>query len=185
MSNVTFDEFVKRRLDEAKESRTNESVDWDNVRANWEESLTELFAKMEGYLREYIDSGRIAVTREKVKVSEEHLGLYEVDKLTFHIGDERVVAKTIGRLMIGAKGRVDLIGPRGVLRIVFLEKGDPFLRTKVEIDGKAEEETETPMTSAGDIPKAGWYISTMPPSVTTTVLNKDSFQDALMELSDV
>lgn len=185
MSNVTFDEFVKRRLDEAKENRAKESVDWDKMRTDWEETLIELFAKMEGYLQEYIDSGRISVTREKTKVSEEHLGLYEVDKLTFHIGNERVVAKPIGRLMIGAQGRVDLIGPRGVLRIVVLEEGGPFLRTRIEIDDKVEEETERPLISAGDIPKAGWYISTIPPRVTTTALNKDSFRDALMELSDV
>ena len=88
--------------------------------------------------------------------------------------------------MIGALGRVDLIAAGGTLRLVFLEKGGPQIRTKIEIGGTVEEEDSRPLLSGKDIDKCGWYIATSPPPrVTTTPLSADSFRDALMELSDV
>ena len=185
MSTNTFDDFVKRKLNEAQTSNSSEVVDWNKMREDWIQSLKNLYSKMEEYLKKYIEGGQIQVTREKINISEDYLGTYEVEKLTFSIGNDKVVAKPIGRLTIGAKGRVDLIGARGTLRLVLLEKGGPAIQMKIEIGGKVEIESSRNLIQNSEISENAWYIATLPPRVTTTVLSADAFRDALVELSDV
>ncbi len=185
MSTKSFDDFVKKRVNEAQSNRSSKEIDWDETLEDWIQSLKDLYSRMEEYLRKYTQSGEIQVTHKKIQVSEEYLGNYEVEKLTFHIGNEKVVAKPIGRLMIGATGRVDLIGARGTLRLVLLEKGGPAIQTKIKIGQKVEEETSWHPIQNIEISERGWYIATLPPRITTTALTADTFRDALMELSDV
>ena len=185
MSTKTFDEFVQRRINEAQSNEPGKDVDWDRTREDWMQSLRNLYSTMEKYLKKYTDAGQIHVERNKINISEEYLGSYEVETLTFRIGKDKVVAKPIGALMIGAAGRVDLIGARGTLRLVLLAKRGPQIRTRIEIGGRVEEEVSQPLISGRDIDKRGWYIATLPPQVSTTPLNADAFRDALMELSDV
>ena len=92
---------------------------------------------MEEYLKKYIEAGEIQVTRKNIQISEEYLGSYQVPKLSFQIGNDRVVAKPIGHRVIAADGRVDLIGARGTLRLVLLEKERPAVRTKIVIGEKS------------------------------------------------
>ena len=185
MPTKTFDEFVKRRLNEAQKFKSSETLDWHKTREEWIQSLNHLYSKMEKYLKKYTEADQIQVSREKIQISEEYLGNYEAEKLAIQIGNDKVVAKPIGRMMIGAAGRVDLIGARGMLRIVLLDKGEPATRTRIEIGRKAEEKTGWHPIQSIKISERGWYIATLPPRITATALSADAFHDALMELSDV
>ncbi len=120
MSTEAFDNFVKRRLNEAKNNNLSVNTDWDKRREDWIRSLNNLYSRMEQYLEKYLKADQIQVTREEIEISEEFLGSYVVEKLTFQIGNEKVVAQPIGRNVIGASGRVDLIGVRGRVRLVLL-----------------------------------------------------------------
>ena len=184
MADSAFDEFVKRQLDRADNTSATGDIDWDKTRENWLDVLHNLFAQMEEYLKRYIDAGEIGIRRDKISLSENALGTYETEQLTFHIGNEKVIVRPIGTLLIGARGRVDLIGARGTLRLVLLDKGGPALRSRIEIGGRAEEESVKPFLTSGEVKESGWYIATLPPKILTTPLNEDSFRDALMELTD-
>ena len=185
MSKQTFDEFVKKQVDQAKANQATNEIDWNKTREDWLRELCDLYSRMEKYLKKYTDKDQIRIRRAKVHLSEDHLGTYEAETLTFLIGNEKVVAKPIGTLLIGAWGRVDLVGARGSLRIVLLEKGGPTIRTRIEIGGKPEEDVGRSMLPGSVVDKRGWYIATLPPNVTTTALSADAFRDAIMELADV
>ena len=136
MSKQTFDEFVKKQVDQAKANQATNEIDWNKTREDWLRELCDLYSRMEKYLKKYTDKDQIRIRRDQVHLSEDHLGTYEAETLTFLIGHEKVVAKPIGTLLIGAWGRVDLVGARGSLRIVLLEKGGPTIRTRIEIGRK-------------------------------------------------
>ena len=91
------------------------------------------------------------------------------------------MARPIGTLLIGARGRVDLSGPRKTLKIVLLTTGGPVLTTKVEHGGVSEESTRSMVR--GEVDEAGWYIETSPPESVVVVFGEDSFRDAIMEVS--
>ena len=186
MQAETFDEFVKRQT--ARENAAaGKTVDWKNRRANWLSDLSGLYSSMEKYLRPYTESGAIRIERSRTQLTEEYLGTYEVDKLTFTIGQDKVVAKPIGTLLIGSRGRVDLSGVRKTLRIVYLEEGGPAMRIAIAGGGEAGGGEEVAQASRsmvrGRVDHAGWYIATKPPDATVIAFTEDSFRDAIMEVS--
>ncbi len=91
MPTKTFDDFVKRRLNEAQ-TNSFKVVDWDKTREEWIRSLNGLYSKMETYLKKYTEADQIQVKRERIQISEEYLGNYEAEKLTIQIGNDKVVA---------------------------------------------------------------------------------------------
>ncbi len=176
MAEQEFTEFVKR-----KTAQVQDEVDWAKRRADWLQELDELYARMEGHLRPYTKAQEIQIERTRIQLREDHLGSYDADKLTFKIGREKIVARPIGTLLIGARGRVDLSGPRKTLKIVLLATGGPVLPTKVEHGAVTEESTRSMVR--GDVDEAGWYIETPPPDSVVVAFGEDSFRDAIMEVS--
>ena len=178
MAQQEFSEFVRRKTERVK---AEEAVDWAKRRADWLQELEELYARMEGHLEPYTQAGEIRIERTPMQLREDHLGTYDAEKLTFKIGREKVVAKPIGTLLIGASGRVDLSGSRKTLKIVLLAKGGPVLTTKVRHGGVTEESSRSMVR--GDVEEAGWYIETPPPESVVVAFGEDSFRDAIMEVS--
>ena len=176
MAEQDFSDFVKR-----KTAQVQDEVDWAKRRADWLRELDGLYSSMERHLRPYTEAHEIEIDRTPIQLMEDHLGTYDADKLTFRIGRDRIVAKPIGTLLIGARGRVDLSGPRKTLKIVLLDKGGPVLTTKVE-HGSVTEESSRSMVR-GNVEEAGWYIETTPPNSVVVAFGEDSFRDAIMEVS--
>ena len=178
MAEKEFSEFVRRKTERAK---AEEAIDWGKRRAQWLRELEDLYARMEGHLKPYMQAGEIQIERTPIQLREDHLGTYDAEKLTFRIGREKIVAKPIGTLLIGASGRVDLSGSRRTLKIVLLAKGGPVLTTKVEAGGVTEESSHSMVR--GEVAEAGWYIETSPPESVVVAFGQDSFRDAIMEVS--
>lgn len=179
MAEQEFTQFVKRKTAELRDEV--DGVDWAKKKADWLQELDGLFVSMERHLMPFTQAGEIEIERTPLTLREDHLGSYDADKLTFKIGRDKIVAKPIGTLLIGARGRVDLSGPRKTLKIVLLDKGGPVLATKIEVGGVTEEHS-SPMVR-GDVDEAGWYIETPPPESVVVAFGEDSFRDALMEVS--
>lgn len=176
MTAQDFQEFVERKTAQAKSEK---AVDWDKRRNDWLQELEGLYEQMEKHLQPY----GIEIRRHLVPLEEEYLGAYQAHELTFDIGHDKIVAKPIGAQLIGARGRVDLSGPRATLKIVLLEKGGPALKYRVTERGGTVKESSHSMLR-GDAGDAGWYIATTPPPKSSVVqFNEDSFRDAIMEVS--
>ncbi len=178
MAEQEFNEFVRRKTEQV---RTEEAIDWTRRRVDWLRELEELYARMEGNLKPYTQAGEIQIERAPIRLQEDHLGTYDAEKLTFKIGREKIVAKPIGTLLIGASGRVDLSGSRKTLKIVLLAKGGPVLTTESRHGGVTEESSRSMMR--GEVEEAGWYIETPPPESVVVPFGEDSFRDAIMEVS--
>lgn len=142
MAEQEFSEFVRRKT-AVVQSESGEGIDWSKRRADWLRELDELYARMQGHLTPYTEAGEIQIERTPIQLREDHLGTYDAHKLTFKIGCEKIVAKPIGTLLIGARGRADLSGSRKTLKIVLLDKGGPVLTTKIEHGGVTEESSRS------------------------------------------
>ena len=180
MAEQDFSDFVRRKT-AREQSESGEDIDWAKRRADWLEELDELYGRMVDHLKPYTEGGEILIERKPIQLREDYLGTYAAEELTFRIGREKVVAKPMGTLIIGASGRVDLSGPRKTVRIVLLAKGGPAMITKIEHGGVVEK-TSHPMVR-GDVKEAGWYIETPPPESVVVAFGEDSFRDAIMEVA--
>ena len=180
MAAETFDDFVKQRTDQARQSA--EVSNSKETLADWLRELDALYGAMEGYLRSYTESGQIRIERRPVQLAEEYLGMYDAEALAMSIGNDEVIAQPVGTLLIGSCGRVDLSGPRKTLRMVLLEKGGPTM--KVTISGaRASTETFSRSLMRGEVDHGGWYFVTQPPAATVTAFGGDSFRDAIMDVA--
>ena len=181
MAEQDFSEFITRKT-APDQSESGRVIDWTKRREDWLQELDALYARMEDHLKPYTQAGEIQIERTRIQLTEDHLGSYEADKLTFKIGREKIMAKPIGTLLIGARGRVDLSGPLKTLKIVLLAEGGPVLTTRIE-HGDVSEESSRPMVR-GNVEEAGWYIETPPPESVVVAFGEHSFRHAIMEVSD-
>ena len=180
LPNTTFDDFVQERAARARE--TAEAFNGKETLDTWLRELDALYRDMERYLKTYTDSGQIKIERRPVQLTEELLGTYDAEALAVSIGNDEVLARPVGTMLIGSRGRVDLSGPRKTLRIVLLETDGPAL--KITVSGAhGPSETSTRSLLRGEIDHRGWYVVTRPPVATATALDEDSFRDAIMDVS--
>ncbi|TXL67457.1 hypothetical protein FHP05_00060 [Cerasibacillus terrae] len=64
--------------------------------------------RIKGWLVQNQKEGLIDVAEKEIEITEEHLGKYIVPSLVLTIGSESIKITPVGRLIIGASGRVDI-----------------------------------------------------------------------------
>ena len=176
MTDQDFLEFVERKTALAKSEK---AVDWDRRKADWLRELEKLFVSMEDHLRPF--AHEIEFERNPIQLKEDDLGTYDAEELTLTIGHDKIVAKPVGTRLIGARGRVDLSGPRTTLKIVLLGDGKPTETKRAETDGVAEDSSY--FRVSGKVEEAGWYIARILPDISYEPFSEDSFRGAIMEIS--
>ena len=117
-TNQAFDEFVNQHSTAAEESR----VDWESRLDEWKKHLYLLYEKVEAFLNAYIKSGKIILKRRRVLLDEEHIGSYEVHALDILLGHTRITLMPIGTVLATARGRVDMRGPKRMVRFLLVHE---------------------------------------------------------------
>jgi hypothetical protein len=195
MAKTDFEEFIQRQR---KEAEAEAAVDWKAHLRQWLGQLDALYAQVEAFLRQYIESGEVTKRYKNVELTEENFGQYKARSLILGIGSKEVSFVPIGALVIGAYGRVDLIGPRGEIKIVLVGRDITSLKSKVKIVSDATTASKpTPNITAPDL---GWkivtyierpedrrYRNTAPrprPQMIYIDLTEESLMQAIMEVAN-
>lgn len=171
-----FDAFVKRQQQAA-----HEPVDWARERDEWLNHLDQLYETIKSFLKDYITSGAINLLYKEIPLNEENIGSYTARQMRLKIGPQEITLKPIGTLLIGAKGRVDVVGPAGQTRFVLVNKEASRPRIKVTTAVNGQQDVSSPKES----PKPSiwtWKIATAPPRVEYIELTPASLYRALMEV---
>jgi hypothetical protein len=174
-----FDAFVKRQ----QQSAASTGADWSLELKDWLRSLSELYGRIEELLQDYIASGAIAVSYREIPMNEENIGSYTARQMTLKIGPQEISLIPIGTLLIGTKGRVDVVGPSGRTRFLLVSKetSRPNIRMRTVVRGQQvapqREEPPRPITWT-------WKIATSPPRIEYIELTQESLFRALMEVAN-
>jgi hypothetical protein len=118
----SFDDFVQRENDAARRSQ-GDSIDWQAEKTTWLRLLADLYTRLEGYLKPYIEAGQISLTYRDTDVSEEYLGIYPAPLATITIGAKTVTLEPIGTIQTGSRGRIDVIGNLARAQLIMVESG--------------------------------------------------------------
>jgi hypothetical protein len=175
-----FGAFVRRQQTALAEGKR---VDWGKERDEWLRYLKKLYHQTEIFLEEYIRSGEIKRSYRDITLNEENIGSYSAPQMTLKIGYQEIIFTPIGTLLIGAKGRVDVVGPAGRTRFVLVnsESSGPTVKVTVRISGKPE---PTALESAPKEIRWAWKIATGPPVIRYIELTQESLFGALMEVAN-
>lgn len=111
-------------------------IDWDERRDKYRGAVEDLYRQIEAMLAEPIRQRTVTLQRRKKDLSENYIGTYSVDDLILLIGDEQVRFSPRGRNVVGASGRVDVLGERGEAILIvqpdsrwgFVQSRQPALR---------------------------------------------------------
>jgi len=180
-----FKDFVERQQRVASVN----SVDWIKEREEWLTRLQQLYDRITEYLGEYIQGGTIKLRESTINLNEDKIGAYTAKRLTIIIGSREILLTPVGTLLIGSKGRVDVEGSAGNTRLVLINKNithpSQMIRVTVTVipPGGGLTPSPEPQPSPGNIEWV-WKIASRPPAMQFIELNKETFFEMLMEVSN-
>jgi len=176
---VDFGEFVKSQQ---TASAKGELVDWAKEREDWLGHLQELYDQTESFLAEYTKTGEIKLHYRDIELNEENIGSYSARQMILKIGRQEITMTPVGTLLIGAKGRVDVVGPAGRTRLVLVNSAAPAPTIRVNVSiGKIEHPA---VAAAPKEIRWAWKIASSPPAIQYIELTQESLFQALMEVAN-
>ena len=184
MATGSFDEFVKSEHEGWRSSKDNE-MDWQAVRNEWLAKVEDLFDLAKGFLQPYVDSKQIVISYKSAKLNEQYLGAYTTKEMVITIGAKTVKLEPVGRLIIGSRGRVDMVGPAGRAVLVLLDKEikqvSQLIHVSVGFGGKTP---QPPKRKPESEVKAVWRIMARPPNRAIIELSRETFFNLVMEVAN-
>ncbi len=178
MSNDSFKDFVEKQNLKADEVE----IDWEQQLQEWKSDLNDFYALVEQFLEPYIATNKMSLERKSITIEEEYIGSYSVDAVLIRLGKLAIRLNPIGTNLIAAKGRVDMIGPSGTVRFILVPKDSSGL--KINVRGWFLGEEPPPEEERVPVTEWSWKIATSPPHISYIELEAESFQSALMEVSN-
>jgi len=177
-----FDEFIEEQTKLGKIAEQ----DWAERLQDWQTHINHFYENVEVFLQPYLDKGKISIRYGRKKILEDVFGEYEVDTAAIQLGPNLIRLEPIGSIIIGAQGRLDMIGPNGVVKFLLVDKNasEPKILARVQILDR-----NSPVRTALREPKPEqidwtWKIATDPPQIKFYPLTEESFFDALMGVTN-
>jgi hypothetical protein len=181
-----FEEFLSQK---EAEGRDQPVIDDEKIKEDWLAKIDEFYSLIQKFLHDYLEEGKIVKEWKTIQLSEETLGEYEVKQLILKIGNTRIVFTPIGRIILGALGRIDMSSDFGSVRFLVLpkksnkssllsvsENHSPNINSlNISIGSNHEHDSNMELT---------WKIITPPPHIDYLDVTKKSFFEALMEISN-
>lgn len=164
-----FNEFIKKKA-EVPEKKKGLSLE-EELRL-WREKLDELYQLMRETLGDSVEEGSVVITMHDISLHEEQLGVYTVPAAKITIGNNVVTLTPIGTFLIGSRGRLDMKGPFGIVRLTIVPPNSTGIKVYIN---QPMPESPAPETWV-------WKITTPPPRISYQDLSSDSFRSALMEV---
>jgi hypothetical protein len=178
MSKQEFEAILNAKANAAKE-QPQKTIDWNSKKAEWLASLTKFYQQLDSWILEYVKSGKIAIERSEVEIEEQYLGKYNAEARVLMIGEERIQFRPIGTLLIGVRGRIDMEGPKGIVKFILTGKYSDGVKISIK-EKKAPVAAKPPKSESPE--EYVWKIATSPPKVRFIELNSDTFFDSVTEV---
>lgn len=181
MSKEDFDNFL---LNTSKNGV--QKINWEKEKEEWLLYLSALYKLFEEALANYVKEKKINITYDEIEITEEQVGMYKAKKMIISFGSERIILKPIGTFLIGAKGRVDMTGKKGSVKIALVDSRmkrlQDHIKVSVHIDTEALAKQEMDI-SPQEI-NWEWKFISSPPTYIYQPVNSDTIYSAIMELSN-
>ena len=177
----TKKEFEALLDNKTREAAAQKSIDWEAQKKEWLASVEKFYGDMEHWLKKYIDNGRITIEKGVERIQEEHIGKYQAASRVIKIGNDRVFLRPVGTLLLGARGRIDMEGPKATVKFILTGKHSDGIRISLSSPSKKNSVPEsTKEPKAALFEEQVWKIATPPPNVQLIELTAESFFKSLI-----
>lgn len=131
-------EFLKEKQEEEK----HQDVEWNKVKKEWLATLDSFFSQIKEWLDEAKKSKLLEVYDRSTVVSEEHFGDYKAPALEIKTKTRAVHIEPVGRLIVGAHGRVDMKSWKDEFIFLYFQDKDKWMYMATKRQGGSYELTE-------------------------------------------
>ncbi|MCM8510904.1 hypothetical protein J0904_02220 [Acinetobacter bereziniae] len=159
-------------------------IDWGKEKQDWLNFINIFYDQVKYWLEDYNSKGLVKYSYTNKNITEENIGSYEVKKLDLKLAGSRVTFDPIGTLLIGAKGRIDLVGPKETINFVLVDKtsrGLKFSFTTNVITGNDPLGSAPKKEKTKEIEWAWKILNRHSPQISYDEFTEDNFLQALME----
>jgi hypothetical protein len=176
-----FADFVKRQR---VEKQPVEKFDPVKELQSWLGTLQQLYATIESYLEAYVSSDGIQIQYQDVELNEEFSGPYKARQMILKIGSQQVTLRPVGTMLIGSRGRVDVLGPQGRAILALVNKKATSRRSMISVTISGPGIAPQPKPEAATPVEWEWKIVSPSPNGQFTVLSKEAFQQLILEVAN-
>ena len=171
-------------IDTAVSQKT--SVNWEKVLVEWKNHVSKLYDQVEHWIKESGVSQKVQIQREQMDLSENYIGSYKIEQLLLKVGDNIIRFIPQGRLIIGSRGRVDIVcGNKKILLLLLGRNAKPSI-TIQEFYSKSEYEKhkKTEDKKVKKLPSQDlvWKISTQLPTIEVKLFTENEFTEVFEQL---
>lgn len=131
----------------------------------WAKHLNYLFNFIEDSLKDYEESDQIIKRYDDITIYEEKIGSYQSRQLYLSVAGENVLIKPIGSAIIGAYGRVDIVGKSDSIKVILVDKNTS--------ENNLFKSFKKPTTKQDEADLV-WKLSTNPPDIKFYELTQDN-----------
>ena len=112
--------FFKKKQQEEKKKK----VDWNKEKKEWLNTIDTFDKKVINWLDEPIKENVLKYNTKSIPINEYLMGDYEAPLLVIMSGEDKVYFKPVGKLVLGANGRIDMESYKGKYILLYLnDKG--------------------------------------------------------------
>ena len=181
MGKQQFEDFLKQEHDKAQTPK----FDPTQRIKEWLELINNLFGNVQDWLKDYTSKGQVQLEVKNSQHFEERLGGYEAPEMSIKINNKIATLIPIGTIMIGTRGRIDLVGHKGTIRFILADKNATKPRIEVKVY-TSDEDRKRQEAEEKNKPKPTielvWKIATNPPNIEYITLNQETFLQCLLEV---
>lgn len=151
-----FTDILREERDKLEQSKEES----ERTRDEWIEAVHSFYAEIEKWLGEAIKDSLVEVkTGNKLPFREGHLGQYTLNPLVLRFPNGEITIEPIGRLIVGAKGRVDIF--------------NSSMRINKRVIVRLEDE---------DSGGLNWYLVSSKRPVEYSLFDKELFENLVLKL---
>ena len=182
-----FEALLKSKNVAATTGEPEFPENWGEIqRDEWLRNLTALYKQIEAALEKYVIEKQVSINYRPFTLVEESIGEYSANKMIVKFVQREIVFEPVGTMLIGAKGRVDVIGPFGKTPIMLLNSKARRLSDMIKITvsiGGMPPPALTPQTKP-DAVTWEWRIVSTSPSRELIPLNDEVILGLLLEMAN-
>lgn len=115
----TFSEFLTD-IKKNENDKSVKNIDWEARKLKWIASIDDLYNIVDEIIVSNLSKGGLPFTakKEKVRLFEEYIGNYDVENYFIKAGRIDIKLYPVGTIIIGAFGRVNMVLPKGTIKLV-------------------------------------------------------------------
>jgi len=176
MSKKDFEDLLKKHDRKSEEKEIN----WQSQKTEWLGFIEQFYSSLESWLTPYKKQGTVSYAYKDLELTEEHIGTYSVKVMTVDFAGQKLTLEPIGTLLIGTKGRIDMVGVKGRVQFILADKNSKGMKVSASISIGGEKPKDKEPQKA---PEWTWKIVLRESrKVSFVEFTEENFFDALMEI---